>query len=183
MFSAAADILNLPGDGSAHAGKFYTRANDEAVPQFFAAARAAGIRQAVMIGTSIPGRSPADRCVPYVTSRHNTDVAVRALSTGQFNVCSLNARLSSVSSKAWKSLTSALAAYAGAISPGCRCSPRAAAPITSAPTHWPSQLWSAPGERASRVKAYLVGDENYSWKGVPEAVVQNGNPLTWKSGR
>ena len=44
---AAADIRNLPWDGSEPLEAFYTRANDEAVPRFFAAAKQAGIRRAV----------------------------------------------------------------------------------------------------------------------------------------
>ncbi len=92
VFAAAADIRALPQDGSITAEDFYTKYNDEAVPRFFAAAKAAGINRAVYIGTFYPQVAPhrIGYC-PYVTSRHNTDVAVRKLNSETFRVCSLNA--------------------------------------------------------------------------------------------
>ncbi len=92
VFAAAADIRALPQDGSISPEAFYTKYNDEAVPRFFAAAKAAGLRRAVYIGTFYPQVAPhrVGHCA-YVTSRHNTDVAVRALNADDFRVCSLNA--------------------------------------------------------------------------------------------
>jgi len=78
VFSAAADIRNLPRDGSVSPEDFYKRYNDEAVPRFFAAARDAGITRAVYIGTFYPQVAPQRiGLCPYVTSRRNTDVSVR----------------------------------------------------------------------------------------------------------
>ena len=179
VFSAAADILNLPGDGSATPEEFYTRANDEAVPQFFAAARAAGVRRAVMIGTFYPQVAPRQIGVcPYVTSRHNTDVAVRALSTGQFNVCSLNAPFVLGLIKGLEvPYISALAAYARGNIPGLPVfAPNGGTNHISA--HSLAQSTLSALEKGESGKAYLVGDENYSWKEYLklwfEAV---GNPL------
>jgi dihydroflavonol-4-reductase len=62
--------------------QFYQRANDEAVPAFLAAARDAGIRRVVYIGTFYPQVAPQQVGIcPYVTSRHNTDVRVRSMSS------------------------------------------------------------------------------------------------------
>lgn len=91
LFSAAADIRNIPLDGSITPENFYSKSNDKAVPRFFTAAKNAGIKRSVYIGTFYPQVAPQQigKC-PYVTSRHNTDVAVRALSTDSFGVCCLN---------------------------------------------------------------------------------------------
>jgi nucleoside-diphosphate-sugar epimerase len=58
VFSAAPDIRSLPRDGSETPEQFYTRANDEAVPRFFEAARTAGIKRTVYIGTFYPQVAP-----------------------------------------------------------------------------------------------------------------------------
>lgn len=82
VFSAAADIRNMPQDGSVTAEAFYTETNDKAVQRFFAAARAAGIKRCVYIGTFYPQLAPhkIGEC-PYVTSRHNTATALMAMSS------------------------------------------------------------------------------------------------------
>ncbi|WP_288364624.1 NAD-dependent epimerase/dehydratase family protein, partial [uncultured Spongiibacter sp.] len=54
VFAAAADIRQLPMDGSVTPDDFYREVNDNAVPRFFAAAREAGVRRAVYIGTFYP---------------------------------------------------------------------------------------------------------------------------------
>jgi len=91
VFAAAADIRNVPRDGSVTPEQFYKKYNDEAVPRFFRAARDAGIKSAVYIGTFYPQVAPQRIGVcPYVTSRHNTAVAVAALGSDSFRVCVLN---------------------------------------------------------------------------------------------
>ena len=92
VFSAAADIRGLPQDGSETPQQYYTRVNDEAVPRFFEAARDAGIGRSVYIGTFYPQVAPHRIGVcPYVTSRHNTAVAVAAMGSDSFVTCCLNA--------------------------------------------------------------------------------------------
>lgn len=92
VFAAAADIRYLPQDGSISPEAFYQRYNNEAVPRFFEAARAAGISRCAYLGSFYPQVAPQriNECC-YVHSRHVTDAAVRAMSSPRFNVCSLNA--------------------------------------------------------------------------------------------
>ncbi|CAA0125628.1 3 beta-hydroxysteroid dehydrogenase/Delta 5--_4-isomerase [BD1-7 clade bacterium] len=92
VFSAAADIRNVPMDGSESPDSFYTRANDKAVPEFIATAKAAGVKKVVYIGTFYPQVAPQQIGVcPYVTSRHNTCESVLALADESFSVFALNA--------------------------------------------------------------------------------------------
>ncbi len=91
FFSAAADIRNIPLDGSISPDDFYNKANDIAVPQFFQAAKNAGIKKCVYIGTFYPQIAPEKiGSCPYVTSRHNTCEAVMALNDESFHVSALN---------------------------------------------------------------------------------------------
>ena len=165
VFSAAADIRNVPMDGSVTMEAFYTRANDEAVPAFMAAARDAGIRRVVYIGTFYPRVAPQQVGVcPYVTSRHNTDVKVRALSSDRFNVCCLDAPfvLGHIPGLPVPHLA-ALVEYARGKMPGLPVfAPQGGTNHISA--HSLAQAALAALEKGESGKAYLVGDENYSWK-------------------
>lgn len=90
VFAAGNDIRHVPAgaDPAAH----WQRANVEAVPRFFAAAREAGIRYAVHIGSFYPQAMPAlVDSNPYVRSRKLADEGTRALATPQFRVVSVNA--------------------------------------------------------------------------------------------
>lgn len=179
VFAAAADIRNLPLDGSVSPEDFYTRVNDEAVPRFLGAAKRAGIRRTVYIGTFYPQVAPHRIGVcPYVTSRHNTDVAVRALSNQGFNVCSLNAPfvLGRIEGMDIPHIA-ALAQYARGNIPGL--------PVFAPPggtnhisAHSLAQAALHALERGESGKAYLVGDENYSWKEYLELwFAAVGNPV------
>ncbi len=178
VFSAAADIRNLPRDGSVTPEAFYRKYNDEAVPEFFRAARNAGITRAVYIGTFYPQVAPQQIGVcPYVTSRHNTDVSLRALSTEQFNVCSLNAPfvLGHIPGLVVPHID-ALVSYARGNMPEMPIfAPRGGTNhITS------RSLAQAVGNallRGESGKPYLIGDENLSWKQFLEAWFSAvGNP-------
>lgn len=179
VFSAAADIRNLPQDGSVTPEEFYRRANDEAVPRFFAAARDAGIHHAVMIGTFYPQVAPQQIGIcPYVTSRHNTDVAVRALSTDRFKVCSLNAPfvLGHIHGLDVPYID-ALAEYARGNIPNVPVfAPRGGTNHISARSLAQATLNAL--EKGESGKAYLVGDENLSWKAYLELwFTAVGNPV------
>lgn len=90
VFAAGNDIRHLPPgtDEAAH----WERANVDAVPRFFALARDAGVKRAVLVGSFYPQVAPAlVDTVPYVRSRHLADERVRALATPSFAVCSVNA--------------------------------------------------------------------------------------------
>ncbi len=91
VFSAAADVRNLPTDGSITPEDYYRKCNDEAVPRCLQAAREAGINKVVYIGSFYAQVAPhrIDEC-PYVASRYNTDRAARALAGPGFDVVSLD---------------------------------------------------------------------------------------------
>jgi nucleoside-diphosphate-sugar epimerase len=90
VFAAGNDIRHLPHGTSAAA--HWQRANTEAVPRFFAAARDAGIRHAVQIGSFYPQAMPAlVETNPYVRSRKLADDGARALNREGFRVLSVNA--------------------------------------------------------------------------------------------
>jgi nucleoside-diphosphate-sugar epimerase len=179
VFSAAADIRNLPIDGSVTPEQFYTRANDEAVPRFFESARQAGIHRAVMIGTFYPQVAPQQIGIcPYVTSRHNTDVQVRALSSKRFNVCALNAPFVLGHIKGLDvPHISALAEYARGNLPGLPVfAPRGGTNHISSRSLAQAALNALNNGESG--KAYLVGDENYSWKEYLELwFAAVGNPV------
>lgn len=177
VFSAAADVRNLMESNSESASEFYSATNDEAVPKFFRAARDAGIKRAVYIGTFYPRVAPekVGEC-PYVTSRHNTDKTVRALGAPGFSVCSLD-----------------LPFVLGYI-PG-QYIPHIEALVLYARGQMELPIFAPPGRTthiSSRAvaeavcgallqgengRSYLLGDESYSWKEYLELWFEAaGNP-------
>lgn len=179
VFSAAADIRNLPQDGSVTAEDFYTKANDVAVPRFFEAARDAGISRAVMVGTFYPQLAPQQIGVcPYVTSRHNTDVQVRALSNERFNVCCLNAPFVLGHIEGLNvPYIDALAAYVRGNIPGLPLfAPQGGTNHISSRSLAQAALNAL--EKGESGKGYLIGDQNYSWKEYLELWLQAvGDPI------
>ncbi|MCB1700876.1 MAG: NAD(P)H-binding protein [Pseudomonadales bacterium] len=179
VFSAAADIRNLPQDGSIAPRDFYTKVNDEAVPRFFEAARAAGISRAVLVGTFYPQVAPQQIGVcAYVTSRHNTDLKVRALSNEKFAVCSLNAPfvLGHIDGLNVPYID-ALASYARGDIPGLPLfAPKGGTNHISANSLAQAALNAL--QKGESGKGYLIGDENYSWKEYLELWFEAvGNPV------
>ena len=165
LFSAAADIRNVPIDGSITPEAFYQQANDTAVPRFFKAARNAGISRAVYIGTFYP-QVAADKIgvCPYVTSRHNTDEALRALSSDHFTVCSLNAPfvLGCITGLAIPHIDGLIAYVRGQIPGAAIFAPPGSTNHISSRSIAQAVLTAF--ERGQSGKAYLLGDENLSWK-------------------
>jgi len=90
VFAAGKDPRDMPADEDPAA--YWQRVNIDAVPRFFAAARAAGIRYAINIGSFYPQARPEliDKNL-YVRSRKLADDGVRALASSTFHVVSLNA--------------------------------------------------------------------------------------------
>ena len=177
-FSAAADIRQLPMDGSVAPDDFYKQVNDEAVPQFFAAARDAGIQRAVYIGTFYPQVAPEKIGVcPYVTSRHNTDQAVRALSSDSFQVYSLNLPfvLGYIPGLDIPHIEALVAYASGALPDLPVFAPRGGTNHISSRSVAQATLKAlTDGEPG---KAYLLGDQNYSWKDYLELwFAAAGNP-------
>lgn len=180
VFSAAADIRNIPQDGSVSPEAFYSEANDAAVPRFFAAAKQAGIKRSVYIGTFYPQVAPEriGQC-PYVTSRHNTDEAVRALSDSDFNVCCLNAPfvLGHIPGLDIDYIQGMVAYAKGQLAELPVFAPVGGSNHISARSIAQASLSAL--EKGSSGKAYLLGDENFSWKEYLELWFElAGNPQT-----
>lgn len=179
VFSAAADIRGLPLDGSETPEQFYTRVNDEAVPRFFEAARDAGIRRSVYIGTFYPQVAPHRIGVcPYVTSRHNTAVAVSAMGTDSFVTCCLNAPfvLGHIPGLVQDHVR-ALVLYARGNLEGVPVfAPRGGTNHMTSRSIAEAVLGAL--QRGAPGKQYLIGDENFSWKEYLELwFAAAGNPV------
>ncbi|WP_374960875.1 NAD-dependent epimerase/dehydratase family protein [Spongiibacter tropicus] len=180
VFAAAADIRQVPMDGSVTPEDFYRKVNDEAVPRFFAAAREAGVRRAVYIGTFYPqvASHRIGEC-PYVNSRSNTDEAVRAMSSDSFTVCSLNLPfvMGHIPGLDIPHIGALVAYASGALSELPVFAPKGGTNhITS---HAVAQATLAALDHGESGRAYLLGDENYSWKEYLELWFEAaGNPQT-----
>jgi len=178
VFSAAADIRNLPRDGSETPEQFYTRANDLAVPRFFKAARDAGIRRTVYIGTFYPQVAPHRIGVcPYVTSRHNTAAAVSAMSSESFNSCCLNPPfvLGHIQGLVQAHIDAQVQYAQGNLEGIPVFAPRGGTNHISSQSVAEAILNAL--EKGESGKQYLLGDENYSWKDYLELwFTAAGNP-------
>lgn len=165
VFSAAADIRNLPTDGSETPEDFYSRANDEAVPRFFEAAAEAGIRRSVYIGTFYP-QVAAHRIgvCSYVTSRHKTAVSVAAMSNEAFNTCCLNAPfvIGNVPGYVQEHIFALLQYARGNLEGMPVFAPVGGTNFITSQSMAEAVLNAL--EKGESGKQYLVGDENYSWK-------------------
>lgn len=178
VFSAAADIRNVPQDGSETPEAVYQRCNNEAVPRFFELAKRAGIVRAVYIGsfypTVVPERIETDI---YVRSRHITDEAVRALASDDFAVCSLNAPfvLGHVPGLTIDYLYGMVAYASGQIEGAPIFAPEGGTNHISVKSL--SEAIEGALLRGVSGRAYLVGDENLSWKQYLEIWFEAcGNP-------
>lgn len=177
VFAAGADIRLLPPDEDEDA--FFTRVNSQAIPRFFEKAREAGISRAVYLGTYYPQVVPqAIETSPYVRSRHLADEGVRALNSDSFNVCCLSAPfiLGHLPGLSLPHLE-ALVQYAAGRLEGMPL----VAPAGGV-NHIASKSVSEAIHGALRAgeggKAYLIGDENLSWKSYLEMYFEAaGNPV------
>jgi len=163
VFAAGNDVRQLPP--GADEGDYFHHANSIGVPAFFARARAAGIRRAVYVGSYYTAVVPRYRIEAsgYIRSRKAADDGVRALATPDFQVVSLEApfMMGHVEGVRALSLEYSIRYLLGEFGP--------------------EPLWMIPGggnfmsirsfaeavdgalERGENGKAYLVGDENWSF--------------------
>ena len=163
VFAAGADIRQLPP--AADEAAFYEKVNVQAIPHFFERARDAGISRAVYIGTFYPQVVPdkiADSV--YVRSRHLSDEAVRALSTPSFAVCSLNAPfiIGYVPGIAVPHLEVLVQYAAGRLDGVPVVAP--AGGVNHITSRSISEAIAGALQCGAGGRAYLVGDENLSWK-------------------
>jgi nucleoside-diphosphate-sugar epimerase len=177
VFAAGADIRQLPpGEDDA---TFFQRVNTEAIPRFFQRAKDAGIARAVYIGTYYPQVVPRrieDNA--YVRSRHLADVGLRALNSDAFNVCSLNAPfiLGHVPGIALPHLEVLVQYAAGRLAGMPLVAP--AGGVNHISSQSMSEAIAGALERGVGGKAYLVGDQNLSWKAYLEMYFEAvGNPI------
>jgi dihydroflavonol-4-reductase len=178
VFAAGADIRQLPpGEDEA---AFFERVNTRAIPRFFQRAKDAGIRRAVYVGTYYPQVVPDKiHSSPYVRSRHLADEALRALNSASFNVCSLNAPfiLGHVPGLVLPHLQVLVQYAAGRLQGVPVVAP--AGGVNHITSKSMSEAIAGALERGVGGKAYLVGDENLSWKAYLEMYfAAAGNPLT-----
>jgi len=177
VFAAGADIRQLPP--GAEDAAFFERVNTQAIPRFFQRAKDAGIARAVYIGTYYPQLVPArieDNA--YVRSRHLADVGLRALNSDSFNVCSLNAPfiLGYVPGIALPHLEVLVQYAAGRLAGMPLVAP--AGGVNHISSQSMSEAIAGALERGVGGKAYLVGDQNLSWKAYLEMYFEAvGNPV------
>lgn len=89
VFAAGNDVRHQPQDGG---DAYWHEANSVGVPRFFEAARAAGVRKAVNIGSFYPQAAPELVATnAYVRSRKVSDEGVAALAGDDFVAMSINA--------------------------------------------------------------------------------------------
>lgn len=163
VFAAGADIRMLPPEASDEA--FFEQANTQAIPRFFQAAKQAGIKRAVYVGTYYPQVAPDKiETSAYVKSRYLADTAIRALSDDSFAVCSINAPfiLGCFSGVAAPHLEALVHYCAGFIPELSLVAPEGGVNHISAKSM--AQAISGALEKGEGGKAYLVGDANISWK-------------------
>lgn len=177
VFAAGADIRQVPpGEDDA---AFYQRVNSEGVPRFFARAKAAGIGRAVYIGTYYPQVVPEKIGESaYVRSRHLADEGLRALNGDGFNVCSLNAPfiIGHVPGLLQPHLQALVQYAAGRLEGMPLVAP--AGGVNHIASRSMSEAIATALERGEGGRAYLVGDENLSWKAYLELFFEAaGNPV------
>ncbi len=165
VFAAGNDIRHVPpGADAAAQAAHWERANSEAVPRFFALARDAGVRRAVLVGSFYSQVAPElIESSPYVRSRHLADERVRALATPDFHVCSVNAPfvVGSVPGLAVP-MFEAYTRYAqGVLGPIPVFGPAGGSNFIS--TQSLSEAISGAWQAGESGKAYLVGDGNLSF--------------------
>lgn len=176
VFAAGADIRQFnPTEDEA---EFYERVNIRGVPRFFEIARDAGISRTVYIGTFYPQAAPEtiDRSI-YVRSRYLADEALRGLNSDDFTVCSLNAPfiLGYVPGMDLPHLAAIVQYAAGRLEGLPIVAPGGGVNHISSKSM--SEAIEGALHRGEGGKAYLVGDENLSWKDYLQMYFEEvGNP-------
>lgn len=176
VFAAGADLRLLPAGESDES--FFTRANTVAIPRFFEKVRQAGISRAVYIGTYYPQVAPDTiETSAYVRSRHLADTELRALGSDSFCVCSLNAPfiIGHVPGLELPHLRALVQYAAGQIDGMPMIAPDGGVNHISSQSMSEAILGALLNGQCG--KAYLVGDENLSWKSYLEMFCEAaGNP-------
>jgi dihydroflavonol-4-reductase len=161
LFAAGNDIRQVPkgADFFAHV----THANAVAQPRFFAAARDAGIRTAINIGSFYPHVAPqlmADN--PYMQSREAAHEGMRALANESFRVISIDAPFVVGAVPGLSTMFAAYVQYAEGKFAGMPIfTPLGGVNFVS--TDSISDCIETVLTKGENGKAYLIGDENLSF--------------------
>ncbi len=164
VFCAGSDMGNYSEGRPESEADFFEKANIVALPRFFEAARRAGVKRSVYMGSwySFVAPQVIDK-IAYVRSRHVSDAAIRALSSPEFNVCScalpwIVGHTPGLTVAHWQAMTQ----YALGKLPIEEFAPPGGANFMSSRAVAQSMLGGL--ERGESGKSYLIGDENLSWK-------------------
>ena len=161
VFAAGNDVRHVPETVSE--ASHWQRANAEAVPSFFAAAKRAGVKRAILIGSFYPQAAPELIATnPYVAGRKAADDGARALADDGFFVISLNAPV--IIGHVPGMLIPAYDAYArwalGRL-PLPRQVPPGGSNVISTDTLTDAIVGGLEG--GTNGHAYLIGDQNLTW--------------------
>jgi len=162
IFAAGQDVRHVPA--GENADQHWQRANAEAAPRFFAAAKAAGIKQAVLIGSFYPQAAPELVATSaYVAGRLAADEGVRALADASFHVTVLNAPfiIGYVPGLVVPS-AQAMARWALGQLPLPRTAPPGGVNVISCDTL--TDAMEGALARGANGHAYLIGDENLTFQ-------------------
>ena len=162
VFAAGNDIRHRPQGGD---DSHWNTANAIAMPKVFAAAKAAGVKTAVNVGSFYPQAAPElVESNPYVRSRRDGDAAVAAMAGPQFRAMSLNAPF--VLGAVPGLVTPMFAAYTyyaqGRFAPMPEFAPPGGTNFIS--TRSLSEAIEGGLQRGEAGASYLVGDENLSFQ-------------------
>lgn len=163
VFAAGNDIRHIPA--GADAAEFWRRTQSEGVPAFAARVRDAGVARLIQIGSYYHQLRPElAQTLPYVAARRDADDRTRALAAPGFCVATLNppsivGALPGASALRYRGLT----AWARGQSPQIgHWAPPGGTNYMS--LHALGQAIAAAVERAHSGQAYLIGDENLSYR-------------------
>ncbi|RVT89738.1 NAD-dependent epimerase/dehydratase family protein [Sphingomonas crocodyli] len=162
VFAAGNDIRHIPKDGDPD--KHWHRVNSEAVPAFAKAAKAAGVKTFILIGSFYPQAAPhLLGKIPYVDSRDAADRGTRALADDSFKVIVLNAPyiIGHVDGLVQPGFT-AFVNWATGKSPVPRFMIPGGVNVITATTLTDAIVGALNGGQNG--KAYLIGDENLSFQ-------------------
>ncbi len=162
VFSAGNDVRHIPkgeDDG------YWHRVNSVGIPRFFAAAKAAGIKRAVNIGSYYPQAAPelVDGNA-YIRSRKESADGVAALADDGFIACSVNAPfvVGTVPGLPLPMFIAYTQYAQGKFAPMPEAVPPGGVNFIS--TQSLAEAVEGALERGAPGASYLVGDENLTWQ-------------------
>lgn len=162
VFAAGHDIRHMP---QGQDDSYWRRVNAVGVPRFFAAAKAAGIKRAVHIGSYYPQAAPdlVDGNA-YIRSRKEADDGVAALADANFVACSVNPPfvVGTVPGLPLPMFIAYTHYAQGKYAPMPEFAPPGGVNFIS--TQSLAEAIEGALQRGEPGRSYLVGDENLSWQ-------------------